>query len=149
VQYFLSYKAMISADGKLFACLAADRQVRVFTFLTGKLRRKYDESLKALQEVQQSGDHRCKVDSLDFGRRLAGEKEIDRDPSSQGCNAVFDKSGHFLYYPTPLGVKCTSTSCCLTMIALQIVLTLHSFMSSSGQYYCKYIGENHWARRNI
>lgn len=41
-----------SKDGSLFACLARDRQVRVFRFETGKLVRKYDESLQRINELQ-------------------------------------------------------------------------------------------------
>jgi hypothetical protein len=36
------------------ACMGLDRQVRIFRFATGKLYRKYDESLAVLSEMQQA-----------------------------------------------------------------------------------------------
>ena len=36
----------VSPNGKLFACTAPDRRVRVFHFLTGKKSRVFDESLE-------------------------------------------------------------------------------------------------------
>lgn len=42
-----------SLNGKLFAVMAKDRKVRVFTFLTGKLHRVFDEALDIFTEQQQ------------------------------------------------------------------------------------------------
>jgi peptidylprolyl isomerase domain and WD repeat-containing protein 1 len=87
-----------------------DRQVRVFSTLTGKLSRKYDESLAAAQEMQQAGTAVHKLDDMEFGRRLAAEKELDL-PGPDGripgmwINAVWDESGSFVMYPTLLGIK--------------------------------------------
>jgi peptidylprolyl isomerase domain and WD repeat-containing protein 1 len=46
-----------------------------------------------------------KLDPIDYGRRVAVEKEIAADPEAPLPNAIFDDSGHFLLYPTLLGVK--------------------------------------------
>ncbi|KAG5221326.1 peptidyl-prolyl cis-trans isomerase [Salix suchowensis] len=54
-----------------------DRQIRIFSFLTGKLSRKYDESLTAIQEMQQAGTAVYRVEDMEFGRRLAVEKELE------------------------------------------------------------------------
>jgi peptidylprolyl isomerase domain and WD repeat-containing protein 1 len=87
-----------------------DRQIRIFSLLSGKLTRKYDESLAATQEMQQAGTAIYKVDDMEFGRRLAMEKEIDL-PDLDGripgrwINAVWDESGAFVIYPTMLGIK--------------------------------------------
>lgn len=44
----------ISPDGEQFVTLGlSDRQVRVFHFPTGKMSRRYDESLKIIEEMQQ------------------------------------------------------------------------------------------------
>jgi len=40
--------------------------------------RKYDESLTVISEMQQAGTAVYKLDSMEFGRRLAVEKEIDK-----------------------------------------------------------------------
>jgi peptidylprolyl isomerase domain and WD repeat-containing protein 1 len=72
--------------------------------------RKYDESLAAIQEMQQAGTAVFRVEDMEFGRRLAVEKEIEL-PGSDGkipgawINAVWDESGAFVLYPTLLGIK--------------------------------------------
>lgn len=87
-----------------------DRQIRIFSFLTGKLTRKYDESLAAIQEMQQAGTAIYKVEDMEFGRRLAVERELEL-PGPDGTvpgrcsNAIWDESGAFVIYPTLLGIK--------------------------------------------
>jgi peptidylprolyl isomerase domain and WD repeat-containing protein 1 len=72
--------------------------------------RKYDESLAALQEMQQAGTAIYRVEDMEFGRRLAVEKDIEL-PGPDGkvpgawINAVWDESGAFVLYPTLLGIK--------------------------------------------
>jgi peptidylprolyl isomerase domain and WD repeat-containing protein 1 len=72
--------------------------------------RKYDESLAAIQEMQQAGTAVYKVEDMEFGRRLAVEKEIEL-PGPDGkipgawVNAVWDESGAFVLYPMLLGIK--------------------------------------------
>lgn len=72
--------------------------------------RKYDESLAAIQEMQQAGTAVYKVEDMEFGRRLAVEKELEL-PGPDGkipgmwINAVWDESGAFVLYPTLLGIK--------------------------------------------
>lgn len=56
-----------SNDGKRMACLSTDRKVRIFTFLTGKLIRVFDESLARFQEMQQTTQA---LPNMEFGRRL-------------------------------------------------------------------------------
>lgn len=46
-----------------------------------------------------------KVDPIDFGRRVAMEKDLTADPDAPHPNVVFDASGNFLLYPTLLGIK--------------------------------------------
>lgn len=43
----------------------------MFRFATGKLRRSYDESIEAAQDLQRNGGEATKLDAIDFGRRLA------------------------------------------------------------------------------
>lgn len=86
------------------------RAVHVYNFLTAKLTRTYDESLTAITEMQQAGTAVYQLDDMDFGRRLALERELERDESGPGgalrtANAVWDESGNFLLYPTMLGIK--------------------------------------------
>jgi hypothetical protein len=53
---------------------AKDCHVRVFAFNTGKLKREYDESLGVFEAAQRDGT--LKLETIDFGRRMAGEKEL-------------------------------------------------------------------------
>ena len=101
----------LSPDSNSFVTFSLpDRQIRVFSFLTGKLTRKYDESLAAIQEMQQAGTAVYKVDDMEFGRRLAMERELEM-PGPDGhipgmwSNAIWDESGAFVLYPTLLGIK--------------------------------------------
>ncbi|KIY62048.1 peptidyl-prolyl cis-trans isomerase [Cylindrobasidium torrendii FP15055 ss-10] len=101
----------LSPDSSSFVTFSLpDRQVRVFNFLSGKLSRKYDESLTAIQEMQQAGTAVYKVEDMEFGRRLATERELELpgpDGKTPGMwiNAVWDESGSFVLYPTLLGIK--------------------------------------------
>jgi peptidylprolyl isomerase domain and WD repeat-containing protein 1 len=97
----------LSPDSSFFATFSLpDRQIRVFNFLTGKMIRKYDESLTAIQEMQQAGTAMYKVDDMEFGRRLAVERELEKDEKSvRSMNIIWDESGNFIIYPTLLGIK--------------------------------------------
>ena len=100
---------VISPDGSMFAAYGIqDRKVRVFRFRTGKLIRAYDESLVIAEQTQQQGPERLQLESMEFGRRLALEKELTDAQQGQTMNLAFDESSHFLLYPTILGVKVVS-----------------------------------------
>lgn len=101
----------LSPDSSSFVTFSLpDRQIRVFNFLTGKISRKYDESLTTIQEMQQAGTTIYKVDDMEFGRRLAVERELEL-PGPDGkipgmwTNAIWDETGSFIIYPTLLGIK--------------------------------------------
>jgi hypothetical protein len=93
-----------SANGKLLATMGEDRkvwrhpipallmainphgrrgvwslQVRVFQADTGKLYRVFNESLATIQELQNT---KPQVDSIDFGRRMAVERELEKNPTA-------------------------------------------------------------------
>ena len=115
IRYFQSKSTptciTLSPDSSSFVTFSLpDRQIRIFSFLTGKMTRKYDESLPAIQEMQQAGTAVYRVEDMEFGRRLAVEKEIEL-PGPDGkvpgawINAVWDESGAFVLYPTLLGIK--------------------------------------------
>ncbi|UZJ56738.1 hypothetical protein CBS101457_006058 [Exobasidium rhododendri] len=119
---------------KFVAISALDRQVRVFDFASGKLLGKYDESLKAAQEMQARANEpgeedkekhldvgEVVLDDMEFGRRLATERDLDAsalDAVGEGvractgactANAVFDESGRYIIYGSMLGVKVRDT----------------------------------------
>lgn len=95
----------VSPDGKQFVVTSLDRRIRVFWYKTGKLRRVYDESLEVAQDLQRSDSPLYRLDTIDFGRRMAVEREIEKTENVPQPNAVFDESANFLIYPTLLGIK--------------------------------------------
>lgn len=99
----------VSPDGEQVVASCMDRRFRLFNFATGKLRRVYDESLEAAGEVQRSGAAMFTLEDLDFGRRMAVERELQASETSPWPNAIFDESGHMLLLPTMLGIKVVNT----------------------------------------
>ncbi|KAK7202572.1 peptidyl-prolyl cis-trans isomerase [Myxozyma melibiosi] len=110
-----------SADGSRFATFSLpDRMVRVFDFKTGKLHRKYDESLDVAIDMQRQQQQQQeekeqkptqthalrKLDDIEFGKRIAIERELEQSGElARDMNVVFDDSGHFILYATYLGIK--------------------------------------------
>ncbi|EFE34200.1 uncharacterized protein ARB_07151 [Trichophyton benhamiae CBS 112371] len=100
----------ISPSGHQFATFSfPDRQVRVFDFASGKLYRSYDESIQTVTEMQQAGTALQKLEEVEFGRRLATERELGNPTTAPKVNVIFDESGHFILYGSILGVKCINT----------------------------------------
>ncbi|KAI6246533.1 Peptidyl-prolyl cis-trans isomerase cyp15 [Erysiphe necator] len=100
----------ISPSGSQFCIISyPDRRIRLFNFLTGKLYRTYDESLQTIEEMQQAGTALQKLEDVEFGRRLAIERELG-DPSLQSkANVIFDETGNFILYGSILGIKVINT----------------------------------------
>lgn len=92
----------ISPDGLHFATIGDDKKVRVFKFLTGKMTRVFDESLQHYIELQQQ---KQQIPNMEFGRRLAVERDVEKGGALGVCNILYDESGYFLLYATMLGVK--------------------------------------------
>ncbi|KAL2795401.1 hypothetical protein BJX66DRAFT_170030 [Aspergillus keveii] len=100
----------ISPSGKQFATVSfPDRQIRVFDFASGKLYRKYDESLSTITDMQQAGTALHTLDAVEFGRRLAVERELENPITKPKINVLFDESNHFLLYGSLYGIKCINT----------------------------------------
>ena len=110
----------ISPTGDTFATFSyPDKLIRVFDFRTAKLRRSYDESIPTLSAFQQSlpTTSSYKLDDVDFGRRLAVERDIDsKSPSATiNPNIIFDETGYFIIYGSLVGTKVRNTvtnKCC-------------------------------------
>lgn len=100
----------ISPTGEQFATFSfPDRQIRVFDFPSGKLYRTYDESLQTIIDMQEAGTALERLDEVEFGRRLAAERELDSPVTRSKVNVIFDESGHFILYGSLLGIKCINT----------------------------------------
>ena len=100
----------ISPSGHQFATYSfPDRKIRVFDFPAGKLYRTYDESLATVQDMQQASTDSNKLDEVEFGRRLAVEKELDNPVIRNRINVIFDETGNFILYGSLLGTKVINT----------------------------------------
>ncbi|KAJ1941651.1 Peptidyl-prolyl cis-trans isomerase cyp15 [Kickxella alabastrina] len=96
-----------SPDFEMFVCTSsANSTICVFKCSSGKLHRKYDESVGSCNAVQHSDESdKFKLDDMEFGRRLAVENELLRAPAGTKANAVFDDSTGNLLYSCLLGIK--------------------------------------------
>lgn len=100
----------ISPDGRQLATFSLpDRKLRLFDFASGKLHRTYDESLRAMEEMQQVGNATHKLDNVEFGRRMAQEKDVESQTLKNKSNVIFDESGNFIMYGTMVGIKVLNT----------------------------------------
>ncbi len=101
---------VISPSGTQFATFSfPDRRVRVFDFATGKLYRSYDESIATITDMQQAETALQKLEDVEFGRRLAVEREIENPALQNKINVIFDESSNFILYGSLLGVKVINT----------------------------------------
>ena len=100
----------ISPSGHQFATISfPDRKIRIFEFASGKLYRSYDESVETITAMQQAGTALQKLEEVEFGRRLAVERDLDNAVVRSRINVVFDESGHFIAYGSLLGIKVINT----------------------------------------
>jgi peptidylprolyl isomerase domain and WD repeat-containing protein 1 len=100
----------ISPSGSQFATYSfSDRKIRVFDFPTGKLYRMYDESLQTTEEMQQAGTALQKLEDIEFGRRIAIERELETPALRNKVNVIFDETGCFILYGSMLGIKVINT----------------------------------------
>ncbi|KAL8740316.1 MAG: hypothetical protein Q9190_006969 [Brigantiaea leucoxantha] len=100
----------ISPSGTQFATFSfPDRKVRVFDFASGKLYRTYDESIATISDMQQAGTALQKLEDVEFGRRLAVERELDHPALRSKINVTFDESSNFVLYGSALGIKVINT----------------------------------------
>ncbi|KAJ3308521.1 Peptidylprolyl isomerase domain and WD repeat containing protein 1 [Boothiomyces sp. JEL0838] len=95
---------VFSNDYKMFSVWEfKSRILRIFNFETGKIIKKIDESLQLISEKQQESEDR--MDDMEFGRRLALEREFEKPGQGQTCNSCFDETNTFIIYPTMFGIK--------------------------------------------
>jgi peptidylprolyl isomerase domain and WD repeat-containing protein 1 len=59
--------------------------------------------------MQQAGSTSKKMDNVEFGRRLAQEREVDSQILRHKSNVIFDESSNFIVYGSMLGIKVLNT----------------------------------------
>lgn len=158
----------LAPQGDKFAVTATDRRVRLFDFSSGRLVSSYSDAIEDYEAGHKAGT--LGLDPLDYGRRLALEREITAaaiaqtkalvtpqgagdvvspvggaghsgssgassgglgaplPPRHPPSNALFDESGHFLLFPTMLGIKVVNTVTGRTCACLGQIENTERFM---------------------
>ena len=94
----------LSPTGSHFATFSLpDRQIRIFEFQTGKLNRAYSESLQIAEDLHQTGSAPLKLEEVEFGRRMALEREVESTTMRKRANVVFDESGALHHFWVDMG----------------------------------------------
>jgi len=133
----------VSPNGSRFAIYGRDRKVRILDYATCKTVVTYDERPKVYDGmVQKRADKVARgdrvdpsgIDSIEYGKRAALEREIDdtlvmsggteteavlvRDSGSQFLSLQFDPMGRHILIPTILGIKVinVSTNKCVAIV---------------------------------
>lgn len=77
-----------------------------------------------------------RLEAIDFGRRMAVDKEIEKTDTAPQPNAIFDESSNFLIYATLLGIKVKILL--LTQIRNVIFFFVHCilFTCCKHDYFC-------------
>ena len=62
-----------------------------------------------ISEMQQAGTALQKLDEMEFGRRLAIERDLEISNVRDKVNVIFDDSGYFILYGSLYGIKVINT----------------------------------------
>ena len=109
----------MSHDGEWIAIKSADHFIRLFRFKTGKMVLAMDESIDRHEELQKQGEEMYKVDSIEFGKHVAVERQLMRGITEHighhhrrwlRGNVLFDRKNKYLIYSTMMGIKMVSIS---------------------------------------
>ncbi len=92
----------VSPNGQFLATFAADKKVRIFRFLSGKLYCVIDESLTHYMEMQKV---KQLFPAMEFNRKVSTEKDLERADMLRYNNIVFDKTSNFVAYASLAGIK--------------------------------------------
>ncbi|EPX71822.1 WD repeat containing cyclophilin family peptidyl- prolyl cis-trans isomerase Cyp9 [Schizosaccharomyces octosporus yFS286] len=105
----------ISPSGKYFSSISyPDWKVRVFDVKSGRIVLEFDEhpldAAKKMEHalVKEDVNSLYFMNQVEFGRRLAIERDIERAGYLAGTIAIFDESESYIIYGSILGVKVQS-----------------------------------------
>lgn len=100
----------LSPTGSHFATFSLpDRQVRIFEFATGKLYRAYNECLTIAEDLHHTKSAPIELTEVEFGRRIALERDVESESVRRRANVIFDESGKFIFLGTIWGIKVINT----------------------------------------
>lgn len=85
-----------------------DKRIRIYKYLTGKLYKEINESLKYYVETYADilKNEITRVDKYEFDKKLALEKEIEKYIDViPPLNIQFDETNSYIFYSSILGIK--------------------------------------------
>lgn len=73
---------------------------------------------------------------MEFGRRMAVERDLEKSESYELSNIIFDQTGYFIMYATLLGIKLINihTNKCIRIIGKNENLRLLNIALYQGKY---------------
>jgi len=95
----------ISPNGELFALYCSDRYIRLYHFLSARLLHTYNETIALYERMQEDPASPFRLERIEFLRRMALERELDRPDSLYSPGIEFDDSSSILIYSTYVGIK--------------------------------------------
>eukprot|EP00981_Chlorochromonas_danica_P012518 scaffold5105_cov161-Ochromonas_danica.AAC.4 len=106
----------VSPNGRYFATLSRDKEIRLFHFASGKLLRTYDESVTVYTSSSSSStttsssslvnQDEKKKEEKDYQHRLEMEREVESSSELMGrLTLLFDSSSSYLLFTTLRGIK--------------------------------------------
>lgn len=93
----------VSPDEQLFCTLDVNRSLCIYRLPTGKLVKKYDESLTLYRRLQEEG--KLALSDEAFEILYQRETVMAESPYAALNSCIFDESGNFLLISTPVGIK--------------------------------------------
>ena len=96
-----TYARSLSMSNNYFVVYGADHKDRVFELTTGKVAVRYDERLKVYASTNASYG----MDSIEYGKRAATEREMEEQKSLPSHLVQMDPSERYLLVSTMVGIK--------------------------------------------
>jgi peptidylprolyl isomerase domain and WD repeat-containing protein 1 len=96
-----TYARCISMSDNYFVVYGEDHRIRIFQLSTGKVAVQYDERL----DVYASDKAKYNMDSIEFGKRAATDREMAAQSNLPSDLVKMDPSERFLFVSTFIGIK--------------------------------------------
>jgi peptidylprolyl isomerase domain and WD repeat-containing protein 1 len=96
-----TYARSLSMSNNYFVVYGADHKVRVYQLTTGKIQVRYDERL----DVYASKIDTYGMDSIEYGKRAATEREMEEQKDYPSQLVQMDPSERYLLIATMVGIK--------------------------------------------
>jgi peptidylprolyl isomerase domain and WD repeat-containing protein 1 len=100
-----TYARSLSMSNNYFVVYGADHKVRVYQLSTGKIAVRYDERLDVYASKSATNCATYGMDSIEFGKRAATEREMEQQKDFPSHLVQMDPSERYLLIATMVGIK--------------------------------------------